>query len=71
MDYYQKIKKFLMIDIRDVFFFGGLSMLMYGLFLWKGLWLMDIVCGPLFMIIGYFMGSKPADKQVSNQVDRQ
>jgi hypothetical protein len=42
-------------DIRDIFVFGGLGMLGYGLYLKWGQWLAFMVCGVLFMIIGYVM----------------
>jgi len=45
-------------DIRDLFLFGGLSMLGYGLYLHWGEWLALIVCGVLLMIIGYLMRDK-------------
>lgn len=40
------------VDIRDIFIFGGLGLLGYGLFLFKGPWLAFTVCGTLLMIIG-------------------
>lgn len=54
----KNIKKFPSIDIRDVLFFGGIFMLGYGMFLWKGLWLALITCGSLFTVIGYLMTDK-------------
>jgi hypothetical protein len=41
-------------DIRPVFFFGGLSMLGYGLFLYLP-WVSLSVCGVIFMAVGYLM----------------
>lgn len=66
MKYYQKIKQFLSrkikqflsIDIRDAFYFIGLSMFGYGLFLYKGLWLAFMICGLLLMVTGYLMRDK-------------
>ena len=45
-------------DIRDVFVFGGVAMLGYGLYLRWGEWLAFMVCGILLMIIGYLMRDK-------------
>ncbi|MFA7218774.1 MAG: hypothetical protein WC057_09295 [Dehalococcoidales bacterium] len=45
-------------DIRDIFVFGGLGMLGYGLYLRWGEWLACMVCGVLLMIIGYSMRDK-------------
>ncbi len=45
-------------DVRDVFVFGGLGMLGYGLYLKWGEWLAFMVCGILLMIIGYVMKDK-------------
>ena len=42
-------------DIRDVFLFGGLSLLGYGLYLRFGQWLAFIVCGMIFMALGCVM----------------
>jgi len=42
-------------DIRDVFCFGGVGMLGYGLYLLKGLGWAFVVCGSLLMAIGYLM----------------
>ena len=41
-------------DIRDVFVFGGLALLGYGLYLFEP-WISFSVCGGLLMIIGYVM----------------
>ena len=46
------------VDIRDVFFFGGLAMLGYGLYLRFGLWLAFMVCGVLLMATGYLIKDK-------------
>ena len=45
-------------DIRDIFVFGGIAMLGYGLYLRWGAWLAYIVCGVLLMVIGYLMRDK-------------
>jgi hypothetical protein len=45
-------------DIRDIFVFGGLGMLGYGLYLKWGQWLAFMVCGAVCMFIGYLMGDK-------------
>ena len=45
-------------DIRDIFVFGGLGMLGYGLYLKWGQWLAFMVCGVLLMTIGYLMRDK-------------
>jgi len=45
-------------DIRDIFVFGGVGMLGYGIYLLSELGWSLAVCGPLFMIIGYFMRDK-------------
>ena len=45
-------------DIRDFFVFGGVGMLGYGIYLLSELGWSLAVCGPLFMIIGYFMRDK-------------
>jgi hypothetical protein len=44
-------------DMRDVFVFGGLALLGYGLFLLRP-WLGYSVAGLLLMIIGYLMEDK-------------
>lgn len=44
-------------DVRDVFVFGGLALLGYGLFLLRP-WLGYSVAGLLLMIIGYLMEDK-------------
>jgi hypothetical protein len=41
-------------DIRDVFLFGGLGMLGYGLYLYQP-WIAFSTSGALLMIIGYIM----------------
>jgi hypothetical protein len=45
-------------DIRDIFIFGWMAMLFYGLNIqWP--WIAFTVCGVLLMLIGYLMrGSK-------------
>ena len=43
-------------DIRPVFFFGGLLMLGYGLFLYLP-WVAYSVCGVILMAVGYLMRS--------------
>ena len=45
-------------DVRDFFVFGGVGMLGYGIYLLKGQGWAFVVCGPLFMIIGYLMRDK-------------
>jgi len=45
-------------DVRDVLVFGGIGMLGYGLYLLKGQGWAFVVCGPLFMVIGYLMRDK-------------
>lgn len=42
-------------DVKDVFVFGGLPMLGYGLFLHWGLWLALVVCGSILIILGFVM----------------
>lgn len=44
-------------DIRDVFVFGGLAMLGYGLWLLRP-WLGFAVSGFILMLIGYLMRGK-------------
>jgi hypothetical protein len=44
-------------DIRVVFFFGGLSLLGYGLFLYLP-WVSFSVCGVILMAVGWLMGDK-------------
>ena len=44
-------------DIRPIFFFGGLSLLGYGLFLYLP-WVSFSVCGLILMIMGYLMEPK-------------
>jgi hypothetical protein len=44
-------------DIRDLFIFGGLSMLFYGLYQYDPP-LAFVVCGPLLMVVGYLMRDK-------------
>lgn len=43
--------------VRDVLFFGGLSLLGYGLWL-QAPWIAFSVCGLILMISGYIMGDK-------------
>jgi len=50
-------------DIRDVFVFGGLSMLGYGLYLQYGKWLSFSVCGAILMLLGLGFLTKPAVKR--------
>jgi len=56
IDRFKKLKDF--IDVRDVFVFGGLGVLCYGLYLKWGQWLAFIVCGAVLMVIGYLTGDK-------------
>ena len=44
-------------DIRPVFFFSGLILLGYGLFLYLP-WVSFSVCGLILMVIGWVMGDK-------------
>lgn len=44
-------------DIRLVFFFGGLILLGYGLFLYLP-WVSFSVCGVILMATGWLMGGK-------------
>ncbi len=44
------------IGIRDIFVFGGLGMLGYGLYLFTP-WIAFVVCGSLLMEIGLFLTS--------------
>ncbi len=44
-------------EIRIVFFFGGLILLGYGLFLYLP-WLSYSMCGVILMAIGWLMGGK-------------
>ncbi len=44
-------------EIRIVFFFGGLILLGYGLFLYLP-WLSYSICGVILMAIGWLMGGK-------------
>jgi hypothetical protein len=44
-------------DIRIVFFFGGLSLMTYGLFLYLP-WVSFSVCGVILMAVGWLMGDK-------------
>lgn len=47
-------------DMRDVFVFGGLGMLGYGLHLRWGLWLALMVCGAILLLIGLgFLSRRP------------
>jgi len=45
-------------DMRDAFLLGGLAMLWHGLNLLKGQGWAFAVCGPLLMVIGYFIRDK-------------
>jgi len=56
LSFFNKLKELL--DIRDFFVFGGVGMLGYGIYLLSELGWSLAVCGPLFMIIGYFMRDK-------------
>jgi len=56
LSFFNKLKELL--DIRDIFLFGGVGMLGYGIYLLKGQGWAFVVCGPLFMIIGYLMRDK-------------
>ena len=67
MDIFKKLNNFIAFlfkglwaafDIRDFFVFGGVGMLGYGIYLLKGQGWAFVVCGPLFMIIGYLMKDK-------------
>jgi len=51
-------KTWMAFDIRDIFVFGGVGMLGYGIYLLKGQGWAFVVCGPLFMVIGYLMRDK-------------
>jgi hypothetical protein len=55
VDLIQWVKK--TIDIRDVFVFGGLGMLGYGLYLLQP-WLGWTVTGGLLMGLGIFVGKR-------------
>lgn len=44
-------------DVRIVFFFGGLGLLFYGLFLYLP-WVSFSVCGVILMATGWLMGGK-------------
>lgn len=44
-------------DIRDVFVFGGLGMLGYGLYRYRP-WVAFAVCGLFLMAIGYLMRAR-------------
>jgi hypothetical protein len=48
---------FVAFDIRPVFFFGGLILLGYGLFLYLP-WVSFAVCGVILMVVGWLMGDK-------------
>lgn len=54
---FKKISAFLvgLIGLRDVFVFGGLAMLGYGLYQVKP-WIAFAICGCLLMILGLFEG---------------
>lgn len=43
------------IGIRDIFVFGGLGMIGYGLYLFIP-WIAFVVCGSLLVAIGLFLG---------------
>jgi len=45
------------IDIRDVLFLGGLSVLGYGLYI-REPWISFVVCGSILMAAGYLMGDR-------------
>lgn len=45
------------IDVRDIFVFGGLGILTYGLYLYSP-WISFVVCGILLMMIGIFWGGR-------------
>jgi len=47
-------------DIRDIFVFGGIAMLGYGLYLHYGQWLAFSVVGVLLMLLGLGFLTKPA-----------
>ena len=64
MAIFQRIKRFLStltgsiasgFDIRDIFIFGGMAMLFYGLYIWIQ-WVAFAVCGALLILMGYLMG---------------
>ena len=44
-------------DIRPVFFFGGLILLGYGLYLYLP-WLSYSICGVILMVVGWLMEGK-------------
>jgi len=44
-----------LLDIRDLFLFGGLTALACGIYLRWGLWLALIISGIFLMAIGYLM----------------
>jgi hypothetical protein len=43
------------IDLRDLFVFGGLGLLGYGLFQFRP-WVAFAVCGAILLAIGLFVG---------------
>lgn len=45
------------VDIRDIFFFAGLGLLGYGIWMEKP-WLAFVVCGTILMLTGYVMKEK-------------
>lgn len=53
-----RLKNIKLPDIRDVFVFGGLGILGWGLYLKWGQWLAFMVCGAVLMFIGYLTGDK-------------
>ena len=50
----QQVKASLTIDIRDVFVFGGLAIMSYGLYLFKP-WVAYTVSGMILMALGLFL----------------
>ena len=43
------------VDLRDIFVFGGLILLGYGLYLFRP-WVAFAVCGAILLAIGIFIG---------------
>jgi len=55
LNLFGKIKGFLTVDIRDIFVFGGLAIMSYGLYLFKP-WIAYTIGGMILMALGLFLG---------------
>lgn len=55
MNLFGKIKAFFTIDLRDIFVFGGLAIMSYGLYLFRP-WVAYTIGGLILMALGLFLG---------------